>query len=76
MAKIDVHYRNCNSAKTVKAGKNQLQSNSDGVQRYRCQVCGKYFQMIYKAIGSLPETKKKSLICTVIGAAFVIQLVY
>ena len=59
MAKMDVRCRNCNSIKTVKAGKNQLKSSPNGAQRYRCLECGKYFQLEYKAKGRLPETKEK-----------------
>ncbi|WP_116964386.1 IS1 family transposase [Fastidiosibacter lacustris] len=59
MAKIDVRYRNCNSIKTVKSGKNQLKSSPNGTQRYPCQGCRKYFQLEYKALGRLPKIKEK-----------------
>ena len=59
MAKIDVRCRLCHSTNTVKAGKHKLKSNPDGAQKYRCQDCGKYFQLEYKAKGRLPETKEK-----------------
>ncbi|MBK2125938.1 IS1-like element transposase, partial [Fangia hongkongensis] len=59
MAKIDVTCRLCKSNNTVKAGRHRIKSNPEGVQKYKCQDCGKYFQLEYKAKGRLPETKEK-----------------
>ena len=58
MVKINVHCRHCNSNNVIKAGKRILKSNPEGIQIYKCKNCDKYFQLEYKQIGRLPETKK------------------
>ncbi len=58
MAKIDVICRKCSSNKVNKAGKRILKTNPESVQTYHCLDCGQYFQLEYKNIGRLPETKK------------------
>lgn len=58
MTKIDVICKYCSSNKIIKAGKRKLKSKSEGVQTYKCNNCGKYFQLEYKQIGRLPETKE------------------
>ena len=59
MAKVNVICSNCDSANTIKAGVDKLKSSPDGVQKYRCKDCGKYFRLKYKAIGRLPKTKEQ-----------------
>ena len=58
MIKINVHCRYCNSDNVIKAGKRILKSKPEGIQAYKCKNCRKYFQLEYKQIGRLPETKE------------------
>ena len=65
MVKIDVLCRHCNSDKIIKVGKRLLKSKPEGIQTYKCKSCSKYFQLEYKQIGRLPETKESIIeMCT------------
>ena len=59
MAVVTVCCLKCNSEKVIKAGKSKVKAKPEGIQKYKCLTCKKYFQLEYIARGRLPEVKEQ-----------------